>query len=182
MAVCLRVGAVRRVLGPELAYSDRAGIGFGQVHGPGKPGWPRHWEVMFSKATLDVYARQLDFFKIELGILQPDNKIIYAYNLAKPKPDTRVVSNPAANERRYYLTWRNGEMQQADRELLVRAGVDVADPLIVKFLPPKIEAELLALEGNHAGGDAGRIRRTRFGVQADGAGFKFFVLEQSFKR
>ena len=38
---------------------------------------------MFSKNTLDAYARQLDFFKIELGVLLPDNKIVYAYNLAK---------------------------------------------------------------------------------------------------
>jgi hypothetical protein len=131
---------------------------------------------------LDLYARQLDFFKIELGVLLPNNKIVYAYNLAKPKPDTRIVSNPAANERRYYLTWRNGEMQQADRELLVRAGVDVGDSLVLKFLPRAIEANLIALETSYAGGDAKRIRKTRFAVQADGAGYKFFVLEQSFKR
>ena len=101
---------------------------------------------MFSKATLDAYAKQLDFFKIELGILQPDNKIIYAYNLAKPKPDSRVVSNPALNEKRYYLTWRTGEMQQADRDLLAKAGVEVGDRLILKFLPKEVELELMGLE------------------------------------
>ena len=60
--------------------------------------------------------------------------------------------------------------------------MDVGDHLVLKFLPRAIEAELIALETNYAGGDASRIRRTRFGVQADGAGFKFFVLEQAIKR
>ena len=86
-----------------------------------------------------MYARQLDFFKIELGVLQPDNKIIYVFNLTKPKPDTRTVSNPSLNEKRYYLTWRTGEMQQADRDLLAKAGVDSGDRLILKFLPPEVE-------------------------------------------
>ena len=158
------------------------GDGRGMGHGPGKPGWPRHWEVMFSKATLDVYARQLDFFKIELGILQPDNKIIYAYNLAKPKPDTRVVSNPALNEKRYYLTWRNGEMQQADRDLLTKAGIDVGERLILKFLPKEVELDLMGLEKAFNNLTPKDIKKTRFGVQPDGGGFKFYVLEQAVKR
>jgi len=33
-----------------------------------------------------------------------------------------------------------------------------------------------------AGAEAKRIRKTRFGVRADGAGFTFFVLEQPLKR
>ncbi len=60
-------------------FGDGRGLG----HGPGKPGLPRHWEVMFSKEHPGPYARQLDFFDIELGVLMPDNKIIYAFNLAK---------------------------------------------------------------------------------------------------
>ncbi len=158
-------------------FGDGRGLG----HGPGKPGWPRHWEVIFSKATLDVYARQLDFFKIELGILQPDNKIIYAYNLAHPKPDTRVVANPALNEKRYYLTWRNGEMQQADRDLLAKAGIDPGDRLILKFLPKEVELELMGLEKAFNNLTPKEIKKTRFGVQPDGGGFKFYVLEQAIK-
>jgi hypothetical protein len=143
---------------------------------------PRHWEVVFSRSTLDAYARELDFFKIELAVLLPDNRIIYAHNLAKSKPDTRVLANPAASENRYYLTWRNGEMQQADRELLARAEVEAGDHLIVKFLPPQTEAQLVQLEKRYAGADPRNIRRTRFGVHADGNAFKFYVLEQSLKR
>jgi hypothetical protein len=158
------------------------GDGRGMGHGPGKPGWPRHWEVMFSKSTLDVYARQLDFFKIELGILLPDNRIIYAYNLAKSKPDTKIVANPALNEKRYYLTWRKGEMEQADRDLLAKAGIEVGDRLILKFLPQNIELLLMGLEKSFNGLTPKDIKKTRFGVQPDGGGFKFYVLEQATKR
>jgi hypothetical protein len=158
------------------------GDGRGMGHGPGKPGWPRHWEVMFSKATLDVYARQLDFFGIELGILLPDNKIIYAYNLAQGKPSTRIVANPALNEKRYYLTWRNIEMQQADRDLFTKAGVEVGDRLILKFLPQKTELLLMSLEKAFNNLTPKDIKKTRFGVQPDGGGFKFYVLEQAVKR
>jgi hypothetical protein len=159
-------------------FGDGRGLG----HGPGKPGWPRHWEVMFSKATLNDYAKQLDFFKIELGILLPDNKIIYVFNLRKSKPDTRTVSNPSVNERRYYLTWRNPEAQQADRDLAIKAGVEVGDQLILKFLPKEVELNLMGLEKAKNNLTPKDIKRTRFGVQAEGDGFVFFVLEQAVKR
>ena len=102
--------------------------------------------------------------------------------LPKPKPDTRIVSNPAVNEKRYYLTWRNGEMQQADQDLLARAGVDLGDRLILKFLPKEIELQLMGLEKAVNNLTPKDIRKTRFGVQPDGDGFKFYVLEQSIKR
>jgi hypothetical protein len=159
-------------------FGDGRGLG----HGPGKPGWPRHWEVNFAKNTLEAYARQLQWFKIELGVLQPGNKIIYVLNLTKPKPDTKVITNPAVNEKRYYLTWRTGEMQKADRELLARAGVDPEEHLILKFLPKEVELDLMAKERAYQGATPKEIRLTRFGVQPEGDGFKFYVMEQSLKR
>ncbi len=109
------------------------GPGRGRDHGPGdegdlrlpdfQPVLPRNWEVVFQKGnTLDLYARQLDFFKIELGVVLPDNKIAYAFNLSKRKPESRVSADPANTERRYYLTWRSGDLEQADRELLLPRG------------------------------------------------------------
>jgi hypothetical protein len=158
------------------------GDGRGMGHGPGKPGWPRHWEVNFDKNTLEAYAKQLDFFKIELGILQPDNKIIYVFNVAKGKPDKRIESNPSATEHRYYLTWRTPQMAQIDRELLAKAGVDPEEHLILKFLPREVELNLMALERAYQNATPKEIRLTRFGVQSEGGGFKFVVIEQSLKR
>jgi hypothetical protein len=166
------------------------GDGRGTDVGPGPPGPRRNkddrhrsWEVTFSSSTLDIYARQLDFFRIELAVLLPDNKIAYAFNLANPKPDTRVAA--AAGEKRFYLTWRKGEMQKADLELLARAGIEVGDNLIVKFIPAETEALLADLERRYAdqAGFALRdVRMTQFGIRPEGSSFEFFVLEQSYKR
>lgn len=184
---------------PEAVASKRRGSqgtggGIGGGDGPGKgmgdqgdrlvgdPAAPeRKWEVLFAKSTLDAYAKQLDFFHIELGVVLPGNKIVYACNLGGSKPNIRTATDPAG-EKRYYLTWRSGEMQQADRDLLARAGVEAGNSLVVKFLPPEAEQRLIDLEKSHAGVNAKRVGRTRFGVRAEGAGFAFYVMEQSLRR
>jgi hypothetical protein len=172
---------------------DGTGGGDGPGHGWGtgdrRPGErkktepSRHWQVTFSTATLDVYAAQLDFFKIELAVLQPKSKVAYAFNLAKPKPDTRIAGT--GDEKRFYLTWRSGEMQKADRELLARAGIEPGEGLILKFLSPEVEAQLVDLE-RRAAIDAGLavkdVRATRFGIRTQQGGFRFYVVEQSYKR
>ena len=157
------------------------GTGRGLGHGSGKPGWPRNWEVLFAKNTLAAYARQLDFFKIELGVLMP-GKIVYVYNLHKPKPDTRTVASEKADEQRYYLIWQNGELEKADKELLARAGVDFGDYPILKFLPTDTEKQLAAAERSYNNAEPKNIRKTRFGVQAAGDGFEFHVIDQLLKR
>jgi hypothetical protein len=160
-------------------FGDGRGLG----HGPGKPGLPRHWEVTFQKGnTLDLYARQLDFFGIELGVIMPGDKAVYAFNFRKPKPDTRTLANPSANEKRYYLTWRGGDLRQADEELLARAGIDGAAGVMAKFLPPETEGKLATLEKNFRGASPKDINKTRFGVQPVGDGFEFYVIDQSMKR
>ena len=154
--------------------------GSGEATGSGS-GTSRNWEVRFIKGnTLESYARQLDFFKIELGALLPGNKVAYAYNLAKRKPDTRTAA--ADQEKRYYLTWRSGELQEADRELLARAGIQSTGRIILKFLPPKLEAQLASMEKLRAGRHAEDVRRTRFEVRANGAGgYAFQIIDQSYK-
>ena len=165
---------------PRLTgQSQSGGKGDGRLAGGGGTGTRRRWEVRFFEGnTLKTYARQLDFFEIELGVLVPGNKVVYAYNLTKRKPDVRT--GPADAEKRYYLTWRRGGLQEADRALLARAGVRSQGRLILKFLPPKIEARLAGLEKTHAASEADNIRKTCFGIRPDGNGFAFFVLEQSY--
>lgn len=149
--------------------------------GPDRGDHPRRWEVQFAEGhNLDTYARQLDFFKIELGVLMTDGKVIYAYNLSKPKPDSRT--GPASTEGRYYLTWRRGELEKADCDLLTRAGIEHQGRIILKFITPELEAELVRLEKQKAGDKADRVRTTRFGILPDGNGFKFHVKKQTYRR
>jgi hypothetical protein len=140
---------------------------------------PHHWEFVFQTDNIDQYARQLDFFQIELGVLTPENKITYAFRLTKSKPDSRVVDKPYVNERRFYVWRRQSNGEQEDRELLNRAGIEPGEHVILKFLPRRLEQNLTFLERTYRGADLREIEKTRFGVkEADGNGFQFYVLEQ----
>ena len=174
---------------PALTDAERSGkggsTGDGRMLGPGGGtgrggGRSRHWEVQFLKGnTLKTYARQLDFFGIELGVVMPGNKLIYASNLAREKPDVR--EGPADKEKRYYLSWRRGELQQADIELLAQASVPAEGRLILKFLPPEVESWLAEMEKARAGAEANNLRATHFGIRSEGDGYTFFILDQSYK-
>ena len=168
---------------PRTGYGHGIGRGIGDGIGDGTGGRPRHWEVLFPPGnTLNAYGRQLDYFGIELAVLMPEGKVLYAYNFSKPKPDTRVGARDA--ERRYYLTWRRGRDQlvAADRDLLKRAGIAAEDKLILKFLPPKLEALLAAVERQRADqrGEK-KIRKTVFEIRAQGSGYTFVVSDQIYE-
>lgn len=148
--------------------------------GSGGSGVRRRWEIFFDRGnTLDTYARQLDFFKIELGVLLPGGRIQYVSNFTQPRPQVR--EGRAEDEQRFYLLWQRGDLQQADRELLARAGIDPGNRPILKFLPPDVEAKLVALERAHAAGRANRISSTRFGIRRQGNGFAFYVISQQYR-
>ncbi len=166
------------VLSDQIAAGSGRG-GSGRKPGSGgKPGRPRNWEIQFGEGnTLETYAKQLDFFGIELGILLPDDRIEYIYNLSKPKPDRRTGS--VDDEKRYYLTWRRSDLERADRELFALAGLNAQSRVILKFLPPKTEQTLAALEKEKAGANIDELRKTRYGIRSERGGFRFYVIDQS---
>jgi len=155
------------------------GRGLGRGSGPGGTGKRRRWEVRFPPGnTIETYGRQLDFFKIEMGVLMPDNKVIYASSFSSRSPTRR--EGPADQEKRYYLTWQKGGLEQADRELLDKAGVKPGR-WILKFIPPELERQLIQLEQNRAGERANRIRTTYFGIRPKGRGYEFYVMDQTYR-
>lgn len=171
--------ATRATMMSKRVSGDGTGRG-GSGTGRGRRGSSRNWEVQFIKGnTLETYARQLDFFKIELGVLRPGGKIEYANNLSARRPQVR--SGATAEEKRYYLTWRRGELQEADRDLLRKAGIEAGRDQIFKFLPPPVEAALVGLERTQAGGRDDKIRMTRFGLLPEGDGYKFYVMRQTYR-
>jgi hypothetical protein len=163
---------------PGKGGSTGDGRNMGIGSGPGGYGRGRRWKMHFKKSTLEDYARQLNHFDIELGVLRRDNTIEYAFNLTKPRPDRRVGTTDA--EKRYYLSWVRGGLQEADRELLRRAGIDPRGRPILKFLEPETEAQLLQMEKARAGNET--VRSTEFGVLPDGSGrYKFNIVSQTYK-
>jgi hypothetical protein len=142
---------------------------------------PRHerWEIRIDSGnTADSYTRQLDYFKIELGVIGQANDIVYLTNLSAPNPTAKTQS--AAGEKRLYLIWQRGSMREADEEILARAKIPSAGKVVVHFCPEELENELVKLEDDQAK-QAGlkRIRKTVFGVRPrEPEGYRFFVIEQ----
>jgi hypothetical protein len=158
----------------QIGTGTRSGYGFG----PGRPGIPPHmrWEIRFDEgATVDDYARILDFFKIELGVLG-SGKVVYVFNLTNGKPNTRT--GPSKDDQRLYMSWRQGKMREADDELLRRAGVPKAR-IVLQFYSDALEQILLHLEVDYKGRQPGTIRKTRFAIKQVDGGYQFYVTDQT---
>jgi hypothetical protein len=168
------------MLEPGVAGGSRYGVPGGTGHGKGgggtglgRQGKPRRWELRFTEGnTLETYARQLDLFGIELGILRPGNKVLYVSGLSRARPLTREGDRDA--EKRYRFTWTQGSLEEADRLLLAKAGVDVGRNILFKFLPPEQYQKLAAMEKEASGGQ--KVRSVVFGVRSAGAGYEFYVI------
>jgi hypothetical protein len=162
-------------------------LGLGGGSGGGVPRQMR-WIIDFPEGqTLESYARQLDFFKVELGVIAGSAPIEYASNLANSKPDKRTA--PAAKEDRLYFSWQKGALKQADQQLLTRAGISFANKLAVQFYPADTENLLANVEINYLkskfpGKDEKlqikTVRQTRFRVEPQGKGYTFVVTSQTY--
>ena len=149
--------------------------------GDGKGGFPseQRWFIQFAdKGSLDSYARQLDFFGIELGVLM-DGKLTYINGMSG-SPKKRIATT--GKDDRLYMNWQGGDRRKADLELFKRASVDAAPGTILHFYPKKTEQMLLTIEQQFANRKAKDIRRTYFKVTVKGGGYAFVVTKQQPRR
>lgn len=146
------------------------------------PRWDR-WEIRFESSSMTTYARQLDYFKIELGAAGGGKPHVdYAYNLTQARPDTK--SGPGSDEKRLFMTWRAGTLQQFDRQLLGRAGIETRRRVAMQFYPEAVENELAEIEKANAdkqGKTLPEYLKTVFAVEGSENDWKFTVVEQRFR-
>ena len=141
---------------------------------------PNHerWEIQFPPGlTLEAYARQLDFFKVELGVIGGSQQVAYLSELSNPKPQVRVAAGNT--DTRLYLIWNRGPMREADEILAGRAGINIEGKVLAHFVPPAMEAEMLKVESENARTkNFTQIRRTVFSLVAAGDLFRLVVVDQ----
>jgi hypothetical protein len=158
-----------------LLAGGKTGDGRVKGNGTGLRGGVRQWEFQFGKGiTVEEYAAMLDFFQIELGVLLPTGKVVYASKLSETKPVVR--EGDSTDEKRYYLTWLKGSTEGADRELLAKAGVTDSSRLVIKFIPPELEYELKKQEEEYAGAKLPFVKQSFFRVQKERNSTYRFVL------
>ena len=184
-AVTSQQAALDALEGDADAVGKGSGQGDSRAAGAGGEGsdviprWER-WQLRFSAGTVDSYAKQLDFFGVELGAIGGGRKEVdYAKKLSG---GTATRSASGADEERLHFSWRSGSLKEFDRQLLARAGVDTVGRILVQFVPPDLENQLALLERDFSGGrPVKEIRRTVFGVQSAGDGYAFFVISQDLR-
>ena len=148
--------------------------------GPGKGGMPREqrWFISYNeRETIEEYARQLDYWGIELGLLTADGNLIYLSRLSQPQPVSRRVTS-GKDEQRLFMTWQGGARRRADILLYQKAGIDVGNGTLMQFFSPKLEEKLLELELAYRKRKLNEIRRTYFTTQRNDEGYDIIVTRQ----
>ncbi len=144
------------------------------------PPWER-WEIRFSTASDDDYAKQLDHFEIELGALHrtsPD--IEYARNLAKDKPPSRKGTR-STEPRLYLIHQKAAPSVTLTKSLLKKAGIPTDRCYLAQFYPEAAYRRLLKVEKASLGmRNLESVRKTVFAVRPRGDGFEFFVVRHRF--
>ncbi len=160
----------------QTGTGNRPGKGFGE----GRPGIPPHmrWEIRFPEGkSLEEYARYLDFFKIELGVLGAGSDVGLVSSLSRVPPAVRM--RPRIEQAQVmFMTWRTGKLLESDKQLAQRAGLDTEGKTILQFFPYETEQLLLRLERDFRGVEAGKIRKTVYQVEASADGFSYKVVDQ----
>ena len=165
---------------------EGTGMGDGRGKGPGGPGtsdgvpaWER-WEVRMSAEKLDDYAKQLDFFGVELGVAGGGNPNVNYISKFTSSPPTVRVGSPK-DEKRLRFNHSSGKLREADKELAAKAGVNTAGRVVFQFYSPQMYTNLLTLENIRMGTRRIReVRKTIFGVRAIGPRYEFFVISQEY--
>ncbi len=142
--------------------------------------------LLLSRVSGASVAAMLDSFGIELGVLMPGGKILCVSQLSAQKPV--VVEKDSGDEKRYYLIQQQtrrpaqnqDEAEAADREILKAAGIDATGRVILKLLPPELEAELWHLEAGLAQGHNKSVQASFFRVVAEDSKYRFEIYHQVF--
>ncbi len=189
-AVSTVAAALDAVSSDSAATTQGTGKGDSRPPGPegeGEDIVPRHerWELQFSAKNVAGYAQQLDFYNIELGVLGGGVQgVDYAARLAG-SPQTR--RGQSDDEKRLYFMWvdRSSPLYQYDRQLLQKAGLNLSNRELLKFIEPELENMLANIELEYSTEkghpSVTEIQKTIFESRPDGSGYTFEVIDQRYR-
>jgi hypothetical protein len=189
-AVSTQAGALDENFGNADVMGSGRGRGGRRGQGDGGDGdrdviprWHR-FKLPFG-GTLAEYARQLDFFEIELGVVTAldDTSVVvdYASKLSTAAPVKR--RGAADEDQRLYFTEQDLQLRDYQKQLLAKAGIAANSTIIAMFIPAAVDQELARLELERANGrPIEEIRRTVFGIKPVGDNYSFYVMSQEYRQ
>jgi hypothetical protein len=183
--------AIRQAVLSDEAFEGGEEVGKGKGEGDARmagegtegvvervPRWER-WKIRFEPRSTKEFARWLDYYKIEIGVLGRDNMVHYAFNLSNEIPSNRA--EPPTKETRGYTSAADGPMPKLTMQLARKANIASQGEIVLLFYPFEVESILWNMEKLHAEDrDANSIRETVFTVVGGRKGFTFEIVDQKY--
>lgn len=167
------------------------GRGLGSRDGGGTGGSgviPEHkrWKILYEANDIGLYARQLSYFKIDLGAVSETAN--YIIKLADPGGARRVIRSDRKTEndkKSIYFGHQQPRMQRWDERMLRDAvGTEVNGCLFVQFYSDEARQKLREVEGAYLqrqGRTLLEVKNTFFRIRESGGGFQFEVSNQTYR-
>jgi hypothetical protein len=176
----------------EAAASEGAGKGDSRPPGPEGEGIdvvPRfeRWDLKFSAKDSKGYAKQLDFFKMELAAVGGGRtEVDY---LAEMSTSAKKRSGAGDAEKRiYFVNKTEGGLAKYEKDFLVKSGIPTSGRLVLKLISKELEEDLAKREILYAREKRGEkvsvkeLAKTVFDCQPGASnGFQWVVIEQRYR-
>ena len=174
------------------ATATTAGTGMGDSRPPGPEGEgediiPRseRWQLNFTAKNQSDYAKQLEFFNIELGAVGGKILGLDIVNNLTGSPKSRRLEDASTEKRLYFLFKRPSPLMQYERAIHNQAGVNLQGRNMFKLIPPQLENLLAKIELDYSTSKGHpsitEVAKTVFESKSGGAGFEFEVITQRYR-
>lgn len=143
----------------------------------------RRWKMEYIDTNLDVYAKQLSFFKIDIGAVSMETNDID--RIVDPGGTIRVIQSERSQEKRsIYFINVEPKLVEWESKLVLDAGSTMEGRNTVLFYPDETKEMLRRIEADYLrsnGIKLAKIRRTFFKIEETAGGFKFVVSDVEFR-
>lgn len=144
----------------------------------------KRWKIEYESSDINVYARQLSFFKIDIGAVSINSNDID--RIKDAGGSMRIVNSDRKREKKsIYFAHEKQRLQRWDARLATKAGVNMTGRNTVQFYPNETRAILRQVEGEYLRSISRtlpEVRRTYFRIEEAGGGFRFKVGKVEFRR
>ena len=174
----------------NLVDFGRGGISGAREPGPGgcdlesAPLSEAHrWIIRYESDGIEAYARQLSYFRIDIGVIHKFNGLVWRVRDPAGQP-TKILSSKTAEANSLMFGHRKQQMVRWDQSLAARQQIPLDNTVTVQFYPESTQelirqAEAEALK--RVGKSVVDLKNTIFKIEPSGDGFVFRVVELLFR-
>ena len=143
----------------------------------------KRWRIEYEASDIDEYARQLSFFKIEIGAASKDSDVIVV--LQDPAGIMQVIqSNRDQENKTLRFAHLKQKLQKWDEKLLKRVNVSAQNNLVFQFYRDEVRSLLLSLEKqllDERQKTLKQVKNTFFKIVEKNGAFEFQITDQIYR-